>query len=123
LPAVGACLLHDLPCGRFPSSFQQLFCPFLWDGCETYSHSECDSLLPPGERASAFASDLLQIKGKTKVCVRRLDDLLSQMGCSQSVDYLKIDVQGAEVAVLRGAEETLCRIRFVMIEMNFSRAY
>jgi hypothetical protein len=29
---------HDLPCGRFSSSFQPFFRQFLWDGCGRMTH-------------------------------------------------------------------------------------
>jgi FkbM family methyltransferase len=43
-----------------------------------------------------------------KVMVRRLDDLLSESAI-QPPDFVKIDVEGAEVEVVEGARETLLR--------------
>ncbi|MBX7075312.1 MAG: FkbM family methyltransferase [Pirellulales bacterium] len=40
------------------------------------------------------------------VAQRRLDDLLADLGIA-SIDYLKFDVEGAELAALQGAERTL----------------
>jgi FkbM family methyltransferase len=44
--------------------------------------------------------------GTVAVAVRRLDDVLAERGISH-VDYIKIDVEGFELAVLRGAIGTL----------------
>jgi FkbM family methyltransferase len=44
--------------------------------------------------------------GVVGVRTRRLDDVLAEAGCTE-VDVVKIDVEGAEEAVLRGAESTL----------------
>jgi FkbM family methyltransferase len=53
-----------------------------------------------------------------KVIVRRLDDLFSE-GAIQPPDFVKIDVEGAEVAVVEGAKETLLRYGpTLMIELH-----
>lgn len=44
-----------------------------------------------------------------EVTVRRLDSVLSQLGIMK-VDFVKLDVEGAELAVLKGAERLLCTI-------------
>jgi len=49
-----------------------------------------------------------------KVTVRRLDDLLID-GVIQPPDFVKIDVEGAEVEVIEGAQETLIRHRPTLI--------
>jgi FkbM family methyltransferase len=45
-------------------------------------------------------------KGSYKVRARVLDDVLKELGIAR-VDLIKIDVEGAELEVLRGLEETL----------------
>lgn len=48
-----------------------------------------------------------------------LDELVGD----RTADVLKIDVQGAEMDVLRGGETTLSRARAVLLEMNFISQY
>ena len=52
----------------------------------------------------------------------RLDVALKDQGVSR-VDVLKIDVQGAERAVLEGARETLSRTTVVLVEVLFHEHY
>ena len=49
--------------------------------------------------------------------VRTLDDYLAERG-SPAVDALKIDVQGLEAHVLRGAQQTLPRVRWIWLEFS-----
>ena len=49
-----------------------------------------------------------------KVAVRRLDDLVSD-GVIPPPDFVKIDVEGAEVEVIEGAQQTLTRHRPTLI--------
>jgi FkbM family methyltransferase len=52
------------------------------------------------------------------VPVVRLDDVTSHLA---SVDLLKIDVEGFEVQVLKGATETLARTRLLLVEVSLGR--
>jgi FkbM family methyltransferase len=65
------------------------------DGTET----GCNSLRPP---------DIAQPTRVVTVPVRRLDDVLRSSGVAK-VDFIKIDVEGAELSVLQGATELLTR--------------
>ena len=47
-----------------------------------------------------------------------LDDLLAEQGLSARNALLKIDVQGAELSVLRGAERAVSQCRAVLVEMS-----
>jgi FkbM family methyltransferase len=62
-------------------------------------HDWCNSLRPPNveERTS-----------KVRVEVRRVDDVLEEMNWPR-VDFVKLDVEGAELSFLRGACRLLCR--------------
>jgi len=57
---------------------------------------------------------------KVTVPVVRLDDALPE---GLSVDLLKIDVQGFELEVFKGAEQTLARTRSVLLEVNYVEHY
>lgn len=66
--------------------------------------------------------DAPQVTGVQEITVKlaRLDDLLDP---NQRVDVLKIDVEGAELAVLRGARQTLAKWRpTVVFEFQKERA-
>ncbi|MCE3003896.1 MAG: FkbM family methyltransferase [Xanthomonadaceae bacterium] len=49
---------------------------------------------------------------------RALDDLVAAGALPSSCDLLKIDVQGYELAVLRGAQRLLERTRVLLLEVN-----
>jgi FkbM family methyltransferase len=62
-------------------------------------HDWCNSLRPPAAEESART---------VRVQVRRLDDILSELEISK-VDFVKLDVEGAELPVLYGAMKLLQR--------------
>jgi len=70
---------------------------------------EADLFLVEGAQDWCNSLRVPQVDERTclvRVEVRRLDDALEQMGIEQ-VDFLKLDVEGAELSVLRGAEKML----------------
>ena len=83
--------------------------------------SQSSSLLSLGEpHRSAFPS--ANEIGKATIDVVRLDDALR--GSDFAVPaLLKVDVQGYEMHVLQGAEETLGRVQHVLIETCFVPMY
>src|SRR5205807_4627105 len=65
------------------------------------SESGCNSLRPP---------DVLQPTSQLPVRIERLDDVLKARDF-EPVDFIKLDVEGAELSVLQGASELLTRSR------------
>lgn len=63
--------------------------------------------------------ELTTTKAKEKVSTRRLDDLDAVGRC----DFLKIDVQGAELDVLKGSTRVLSGASVVFCEVEFVRMY
>jgi FkbM family methyltransferase len=87
--------------------------------CATAHNS---SLLEPNmallEQFTGFA-ELFRVVASSPVATRRLDDIPEVAGA----DYLKLDVQGAELMVLDGAPETLRSVLVVHTEAEFAPMY
>ena len=63
------------------------------------------------EESATQNTRVLLEEGKTKI--NKLDSL-----DLQGVDFIKIDVEGLEMQVLKGAERTLENVEYLMIELN-----
>lgn len=57
-------------------------------------------------------------RGAIEVPVRRLDDLLAEIGCDGPIDMMKIDVEGAELQVLEGATRVLSEHRDLILLLD-----
>jgi FkbM family methyltransferase len=82
---------------------------------------DSSSLLPIGERQNELFPGTQEVSTQV-VEVRPLDDFADELQ-SDSSALLKIDVQGAELDVLRGAKKTLDGFRWVYLEMSFVELY
>ena len=86
------------------------------------SYSATSSLYEPDisllEKFQNMA-ELHQILESCDIVTRRLDDICEV----QEADYLKIDVQGAEVDVFKGAENLLSEIMVIHTEVEFIPLY
>jgi FkbM family methyltransferase len=60
-----------------------------------------------------------QVVGEERVATRRLDDIVE----IEALDFLKIDVQGSELAVFRGGRERLSRAVAIQTEVSFVALY
>lgn len=80
------------------------------------------SLLEPDARMLALFEGFLdfgRVLARRPVQTRRLDDIAEVA----AVDFLKLDIQGAELAVLRGARQKLARAVAVQVEVSFITLY
>jgi FkbM family methyltransferase len=76
------------------------------------------SVLAPRDAIAAEYTAGTFVKDVVEVPAARLDDLVHE-----PVSVLKIDVQGSEAALLRGAERTLAQALAVLVEVTFVSHY
>ena len=65
----------------------------------------------------------LNVREKIECQVTTLDTIMREHWQNETVDLLKIDVQGAELMALRGGEQTLKRVRLLLTEVSFIPLY
>jgi FkbM family methyltransferase len=86
----------------------------------------CSSLYPPNESYLARFSNLIELAGldyTIELDVTTLDAFCASEEI-QKIDFLQIDVQGADLDVLKGATEVLQRsVLAIQIEVEFSPLY
>lgn len=68
----------------------------------------CSSVLAPSDVGKSIYGDRYRTRRSIEVGMVRLDDWARQQGVAK-VDFLKLDAQGFELSVLRGAKELLAR--------------
>jgi len=83
--------------------------------------ADSSSLLPIGQRQTECFRDTAEV-GTIQVTVNRLDDLANHWH-GRSSQLLKLDVQGYELNVLRGAVQTLGACKFVYAECSEVELY
>lgn len=71
----------------------------------------------------AEAAPESRYSGEETIVVHRLDDLFSELCAAAKNIYLKIDTQGYEAEVLRGAEKSLPYIDTLQVEMSLAPLY
>lgn len=108
-----------------PESFQELTANRGLNGCENLQianlalgnvEGTVTFYLPSIHLGGGAASQFLDIGEKIQVPMRRLDDVLDQHGITH-VDFIKADIEGGELNLLRGAERLFDRCRpAVLIE-------
>jgi len=82
--------------------------------------NKSSSLLPPKEHKKTLS--WIKFKDKVKVKTQRLDDFCRQNQISK-IDFAYIDVQGAELMVLNGANDMLSKISSVWLEVEAIELY
>jgi len=88
-----------------------------------YEMSVLNSVLPLDPTKDNRFRDVQRVR-EERVAVRTVDAVREEMGHSH-IDLLKIDTQGFDLDVLRGAERTLAAgaVSAVMVELNFFPMY
>jgi FkbM family methyltransferase len=75
------------------------------------------------KRLARSSTDYLEPVGVEPVVARTLDSLLPDLAAPGDNPYLKIDVQGYELHVLRGAERSLKDLALIEVELSFVPLY
>lgn len=89
------------------------------DGISSVSRSS--SLLPPTQ-TRPDALKWLEFKQSIRVDTDTVDQFCGERGI-EKIDFVHMDVQGAEMKVLAGARRTLPRIRAIWMEVAFEQTY
>jgi FkbM family methyltransferase len=82
--------------------------------------SPASSLLDYRPEAGEWFRLGLAAEGEAECDMRTLDDIRSEAGFD-TVDLLKLDLEGFELPALRGAAETLRRTRHLIVEAHFTQ--
>lgn len=88
------------------------------------NHSMCSSLYEPNEAILCEFQNMevAYLKNKTQVPTISVDELTSQ-GTINSIDFIKIDIQGAELDVFQGARLSLKNTLAIVTEVEFFEHY
>ena len=85
---------------------------------------QSSSLYPPAARALRRYPELWRHEPRgTQTIVTSTIDAWAREAGVESIDALKVDVQGAELDVLRGAEQQLSSVRVLEAEVEFQELY
>ena len=82
-------------------------------------YSDCSSLLEPVP-AGRWA-DALTVEKRVEIPVLRLDEYQERE--KHFPDFIKLDIQGGELAAMRGGIATLARTRWLLTEVQFVSSY
>jgi FkbM family methyltransferase len=84
----------------------------------------CASLYEPDERFADVYNDLdvMRLKSTTTVRTTSLDTFVRENGLG-NIDFIKMDVQGAELDVLQGGTTTLSSVLAIVSEVEFVPLY
>jgi len=91
---------------------------------EVLNYDYSSSILPVRRDLPNVTAVLdLGVRERIECRATTLDVVMREAQWDSEVDLLKIDVQGAELMTLRGAEQTLRRVRFLLAEVSFTPLY
>lgn len=83
--------------------------------------NKSSSLLPPSDEMKKH-TEWLRFKNKIEVNTLRLEDYAREKSLSE-IDFAHIDVQGAELMVLKGAGDFLKKIKLIWMEVEAVELY
>ena len=88
------------------------------------NHPMCSSLYEPNEKLLKLYNNLSvsYLKKITEIKTITLDSFIKKEKI-ESIDFIKIDIQGAELDVFRGAEESLRNVLTIISEVEFLSMY
>ena len=88
------------------------------------NHPMCSSLYEPNEKLIKLYNNLsvANLKRITEVNTIDLDSFIKKEKIN-SIDFIKIDIQGAELDVLKGAEKSLKNVLTIVSEVEFLPIY
>jgi len=83
-----------------------------------------DSFYEPNSKlwARYAEGEIHKVKKKTEILATTLDDVFKKNNHTQA-DFIKIDVQGSELAVIQGARKSLSNCFGVEVEVEFTSLY
>lgn len=76
------------------------------------------SIFAPGQESTKRWPNVIETGAREHLRTETLDSVLKRLGYLNTIDTLVVDVQGAELLVLKGAEETLSRVKAVVTEAS-----
>jgi FkbM family methyltransferase len=82
----------------------------------------CSSLLAPSDLGKRYYGDWYDTRDVVQVRVQTLDEWAAEHGISR-IDLLKVDAQGFDLEVLRGARGLLKHVRAINCECQFAPEY
>lgn len=84
----------------------------------------CSSLYPPVDELVDERPRLAdnRVEALTTINTRTIDEWMGEYGIDR-LDHIKVDAQGAELAILEGAAGALGSVRSLNVEVQFSRLY
>lgn len=95
------------------------------DGAVTFHRTSSDasgSILKLGRHRDIYPE--IEQRDSLEVPARRLDTIAAAHPCGlDGFNYLCMDIQGAELLALRGAEQLLCRLGCLRLEVNWEELY
>ena len=86
------------------------------------ANSYTSSFLPVSARSVRIEPGIAYV-ARQEARLRRLDDIIDEIARPDEVIYLKIDTQGYELNVLKGALKTVKRAPLIQLEAAFSQGY